>query len=420
VKKTFQIAFKDLRITFRDPVGMILMLIAPLALTLVISAAFGGSGSGGSSIGLIPIAVINRDTGQFGPYILEAFQSDQVSELVEVKDFPSEEAARLAVDHDELASVVIIPENFSASLIPQNSGFGSGILQTQTSQVTLYNNPSRSISTSIVRAIVDTVVGQFITGSAAGQVAIEKLITSGRMDVSQAITSGESIGRAVGEESLTDSLIDLQVSTYTPEGKLQEDFSWLKYSAASMAILYLTFTLTSSGRSILRERESGTLTRILTAPLSSAELLGGKLIAGVATGLFQMGVLIISSSLLFQMNWGDPLAVTLATLALVLAATGWGLIPAAFSCSSGQAASAGTAIVLIFAALAGNFVPRMAMPEILQKISLITPNAWGIETYYALVNGSGLADILPAIWALLGMAAITFAISILMFRRQLQ
>lgn len=420
MKKTLQIAFKDLRITFRDPVGMILMLIAPLALTLVISAAFGGSGSGGSSIGLIPIAVINRDTGQFGPYILEAFQSEQVSELVEVKDFPSEEAARLAVDHDELASVVIIPENFSASLIPQNSGFGSGILQTQTSQVTLYNNPSRSISTSIVRAIVDTVVGQFITGSAAGQVAIEKLITSGRMDVSQAITSGENIGRAVGEESLTDSLIDLQVSTYTPEGKLQEDFSWLKYSAASMAILYLTFTLTSSGRSILRERESGTLTRILTAPLSSAELLGGKLIAGVATGLFQMGVLIISSSLLFQMNWGDPLAVTLTTLALVLAATGWGLIPAAFSRSSGQAASAGTAIVLIFAALAGNFVPRMAMPEILQKISLITPNAWGIETYYALVNGSGLADILPAIWALLGMAAITFAISILMFRRQLQ
>jgi ABC-2 type transport system permease protein len=420
VKKTLQIAFKDLRITFRDPVGMILMLIAPLALTLVISAAFGGSGSGGSSIGLIPIAVINRDTGQFGPYILEAFQSEQVSELVEVKDFPSEEAARLAVDHDELASVVIIPENFSASLIPQNSGFGSGILQTQTSQVTLYNNPSRSISTSIVRAIVDTVVGQFITGSAAGQVAIEKLITSGRMDVSQAITSGENIGRAVGEESLTDSLIDLQVSTYTPEGKLQEDFSWLKYSAASMAILYLTFTLTSSGRSILRERESGTLTRILTAPLSSAELLGGKLIAGVATGLFQMGVLIIISSLLFQMNWGDPLAVTLTTLALVLAATGWGLIPAAFSRSSGQAASAGTAIVLIFAALAGNFVPRMAMPEILQKISLITPNAWGIETYYALVNGSGLADILPAIWALLGMAAITFAISILMFRRQLQ
>jgi ABC-2 type transport system permease protein len=420
VKKTLQIAFKDLRITFRDPVGMILMLIAPLALTLVISAAFGGSGSGGSSIGLISIAVINRDTGQFGPYILEAFQSEQVSELVEVKDFPSEEAARLAVDHDELASVVIIPENFSASLIPQNSGFGSGILQTQTSQVTMYNNPSRSISTSIVRAIVDTVVGQFITGSAAGQVAIEKLITSGRMDVSQAITSGENIGRAVGEESLTDSLIDLQVSTYTPEGKLQEDFSWLKYSAASMAILYLTFTLTSSGRSILRERESGTLTRILTAPLSSAELLGGKLIAGVATGLFQMGVLIISSSLLFQMNWGDPLAVTLTTLALVLAATGWGLIPAAFSRSSGQAASAGTAIVLIFAALAGNFVPRMAMPEILQKISLITPNAWGIETYYALVNGSGLADILPAIWALLGMAAITFAISILMFRRQLQ
>jgi ABC-2 type transport system permease protein len=133
-----------------------------------------------------------------------------------------------------------------------------------------------------------------------------------------------------------------------------------------------------------------------------------------------MGVLIISSSLLFQMNWGDPLAVTLTTLALVLAATGWGLIPAAFSRSSGQAASAGTAIVLIFAALAGNFVPRMAMPEILQKISLITPNAWGIETYYAMVNGSGLADILPAIWALLGMAAITFTISILMFRRQLQ
>ncbi len=424
MKRVLTIAFKDLLITFRDPVGLILMLVAPLALTLVISAAFGGSDSD-SAIGVIPIAVINQDTGEFGPYLVEAFGSDDLTDLVEVHEYSSIEAARTAVDEDQLASAILIPENFSASLLPYQgtsaagfTGEMSGDSAVQTSQVEIYNNPSRSISTSIVRSIVETIIGQFISGSAAGQVAILQLLDSGRLTPQEALQEGEGIGRQVGENSLAGTLITLESSTYTPEGVQENEFSWLKYSAASMAILYLMFTMNASGRSILVEREGGTLTRMLIVPAQRATILGGKMLAGVLTGLIQMSILIVSSRFLFGFTWGDPAGVAFTTLAVVLAISGWGLIPAAFARTSGQANSAGTAITLTFAALAGNFVPRLAMPLWLQKISLVTPNAWGIETYYALIQGGSLTDALPAIGILFLMAILTFGIAIITFRRQ--
>jgi len=132
----------------------------------------------------------------------------------------------------------------------------------------------------------------------------------------------------------------------------------------------------------------------------------------------QMSILLIAGHFLFNISWGNPVAVIVLTLALVAAITGWGMLPAAFSRTSSQAGAIGTAITLTFSALSGTFVPRGALPKWLQDISLLTPNAWGNEWYYNLINGATIQAILPAVLVLLMMAVVLFGAAVMLFRRQ--
>jgi len=62
LNKIWQIAYKDLYITFTDRNLLILMLAAPLAIATIIGLAFGGLSSG-APIRDVPIAIVNQDAG---------------------------------------------------------------------------------------------------------------------------------------------------------------------------------------------------------------------------------------------------------------------------------------------------------------------------------------------------------------------
>jgi ABC-2 type transport system permease protein len=160
------------------------------------------------------------------------------------------------------------------------------------------------------------------------------------------------------------------------------------------------------------------LQRLLTSPTSPAQVLGGKLSGIFLTGLAQMAILIVFSAVFFGVRWGSPVALIGLIVATVFAASGWGALLAAYSKSPGQAMSLGAMMSLLFAGLAGNFVPRQNYPEFLQKISLVTPNAWALDGFEALGTGGGMQDVLLPIAALTVMGAVLFAIATVLFRRQ--
>jgi ABC-2 type transport system permease protein len=131
-----------------------------------------------------------------------------------------------------------------------------------------------------------------------------------------------------------------------------------------------------------------------------------------------MTILITAGGLLFGVKWGSGVAVAALTMALVAAATGWGAVLAAYSRTSSQADQLGTMIALFFGVLAGNFVPRPALPSWMRTVGYVTPNAWGLEGFSSLTAGGGMSDVLVPIVVLLVMAAILFAAATVAFRRQ--
>jgi ABC-2 type transport system permease protein len=425
MKKLLNVAFKDLTIAFRDPSALIWMLATPFLLTLVMAFAFGRlTGDTSSSAGLssVPVVIVNHDTGTLAAEsIVKTFQTGGDDLKFDVTTTMDDTAARTAVDDDKAAAAVIIPTDFSDSIAPSNGSSTdvSAFLAREKSTVEVYGNPNRPISTSIVNSVVKAVLQSIAAREATVMTSLVQLLNSGYVQPQDLSKLGSEIGQRAFNQASDESSIAVKTETIGAAAPATASgFDWLGYMAPSMAIMFLMFNVTAGGRSLLSEKQWGTLPRLLTTPSSPAHIIGGKIVGIFLTGLAQVFILILASALIFGVRWGSPLAVVMLVTAIVAAATGWGAALAAFAKSPGQAGSIGSMMAVAFGALAGNFVPRQNYPQWLQSAGLITPNAWGLEGFNKLAAGGGVADVTGPVVALLIMALVLFTISTLIFRRQ--
>jgi ABC-2 type transport system permease protein len=85
--------------------------------------------------------------------------------------------------------------------------------------------------------------------------------------------------------------------------------------------------------------------------------------------------------------------------------------------SPAQVGSIGSAIMLIFGILGGSFIDLDQMPSVLQIVSRITPNAWGLDGFTTLALGGTLTNLVEPVGALLIMGAVLFGIAVMLFNR---
>jgi ABC-2 type transport system permease protein len=201
------------------------------------------------------------------------------------------------------------------------------------------------------------------------------------------------------------------------EGANAVQFDLLAYFAPGMALMFLMYTVSYGGRSILAERAQGTLPRLMISPTQTMQVLGGKVLGIFFTGAAQVGILIAASSIFFGVKWGDTLGVAVLILAAVFGASGWGMLITALARTPAQVGSTGSAVMLIFGILGGSLVSLENFPPIVQTISKVTPNAWGLDGFTTLALGGTLKNLTEPISALLIMGAVLFGIAVVIFNR---
>ncbi len=411
--KTFLIGLKDLRLVFRDRAALILMLVAPFALTVGLGFVTGRFSGGNSGISNIPMILVNLDNNQMGNALVDVFNSKDLAELVEPIASSSWEAARKLVDDDKAAAAIIIPDGFTRSIIPQNEDFANpNAANVQPIKIEVYVNPSRGTSAGIIEAIVDEFVSRVEQARVNNTTSILQLLNSGRITLQQV----ESLASQPQSASSNNALA-ITINNSTAGGEAIQ-FDALAYIAPGMALMFLMYTVAYGGRSILAERAQGTLPRMLISPTSSVQILGGKVFGIFLTGAAQMFILIGASTLIFQVKWGDALGVVMLVLAAVLGATGWGMLITALSRTPAQVGTIGTAIMLIFGIMGGSFISLQNMPPFVQAFSKITPNAWALDGFTTLGLGGTLANLSTPITALLSMGLILFLISVVLFGKK--
>jgi len=178
-----------------------------------------------------------------------------------------------------------------------------------------------------VRAILDQFLGQVEVGRISGEVTVTQLLENGIITPEQAAGVGMQVGAELAQSAGARSSITLE--NVTSEGSPVE-FDILAYFAPGMALMFLMYTVTYGALSLLFENRNGTLARMLISPTRVSDVLGGKVTGIFLTAVLQLLILIGGTSLLFRLEWGNPLAVIALVLAASFAATGWGMILAAF------------------------------------------------------------------------------------------
>jgi ABC-2 type transport system permease protein len=412
MRKLFLIGFKDLKLVFRDKAALTFMLLAPFLLTLAMGFVTGAYGSSGSSgISQINIILVNRDGGQLGQALVDLFQSADLTDLVAPALVSDPGTARAQIDAGEAAAAVIIPDGFTDNIIPTNNQAPSG----EVLPIEIYKNPLAPVSAGVIQSIVEEFVSRVETGRVGGQVIVTQMLTAGLITPDQISAIASEMGQRQADAVVQAPAITLQAAQ---SGQAQKAFNPMAYMAPSMALMFLIFTVSNGGRSILLEQAGGTLPRLLVSPTNSAQVLIGKIFGVYLTGVVQMLILIVACSLLFGIQWGDPLGMLVLVLAAVFAATGWGMLITSLARTPGQVSSIGTAIMLTFAILGGSFIQTSIMPGWFQWLSRITPNAWGMTGFTILGLGGSLADLGITLLGLAVMGVVLFAFSILIFGRR--
>ena len=162
------------------------------------------------------------------------------------------------------------------------------------------------------------------------------------------------------------------------------------------------------------ERREGTLARLASQRVSAAMLLAGKIGPYFVINLVQAALMLAAGVTLVPWLGGEALVLPARwdLLAVVSAATsaaaiGWGLLVAVASRTMEQATVIGGVGNILAAAVGGIMVPRFVMPPAMQDLAQLSPMAWALDGFHAVIlRGGGAAEIaLPCLkLAVLGAA----------------
>jgi ABC-2 type transport system permease protein len=198
------------------------------------------------------------------------------------------------------------------------------------------------------------------------------------------------------------------------------DLTFIRFMALSMiATAALMVAVIQPAAAIVRERELGTIEQLMVTPIATGELFLAKTLPTLLIGL-----LAVFPSLLiawwFELPLRGSLMLFLALTALfLLSAIGIGVLVAAVSRTLQQALLLAFFGLFPIMFLSGSFVPIKAMPDFLQKLSLLSPLRYYNDIILGIfLKGTGLAELWPQSLALLVIGAFLFGSALLVFRRQ--
>ncbi|NLE83638.1 MAG: ABC transporter permease [Chloroflexi bacterium] len=409
MRKIWQIARKDLKLIIRDQMALVLYLLAPFLLTLGMAAITGAFSSGDTGLSNIPLVITNADKGDLGIALVEVFQSEGLDELINSILQTDFELARQLVDNRSAVAALLIPEGFSSSVIPQKGVSLPG----NVSQLQLYTDGESTYSVGIIRAVLETFIYELDSSAASVSIPLDKLFSNGLISPEEVPVFLDSLlPKLMGSENGVG--YQLIVNDSAAE---RQDVSLLALIAPGMALMFLMFNVTSGGVSFLLERRKFTLQRNLVSPTSSYQIILGKSFGIYLRGVAQVLILVLTSALLFGLNWGNWLAVLVLIAFVAYGALGWGMLLTSFFKTPSQVSNAGTTIALLFGMLGGGFLPMTALPEWLKTIARISPNAWGSEGFTILAAGGTLANLGSILLALLIMGTVLLILASFFFRR---
>jgi ABC-2 type transport system permease protein len=172
------------------------------------------------------------------------------------------------------------------------------------------------------------------------------------------------------------------------------------------AMFFIVIPLTSS---IIKEREEGSLIRLLTMPVSYFTVFMAKIGVYLIVCMIQFALMVLAGMYLLPLFnipaleiGGKIFELILMAITSSLAALGFGIAVGTVARTHQQAAAFGSVSVVILAALGGLWVPTYLMPETMRIVATYSPLNWAHTGFYDIyLRGGSLPEIFPEILKLM-------------------
>ncbi len=371
------VALKDLRQRLRDRSAWVIVFLAPLVITGLMSLAFGGSTTFHTRL-----AVVDLDHGAAAKGLLDTLRSPQLAPLVSVRAYPSGADAAQAVRHGTQQAAIVVP-----------AGFTAAIAGAAPKPVTVLDNVDYPLQARLAGAVTESYAAQVN----ADRLAVATALAAGALPADLPRLSAEAARLRLPESTRAGHLAGSELKA-------------VSYFAPSMGMFFVLFTVGFAARGYFTEQRQGTLDRIAAAPVGRSALLLGKSAVTFAYSLAGLATTLVAARLLFGARYADPLGAAALCVGMAVAVVCLTALVIAIARTERQAEQLSSVVVFALVLLGGNFVFASAGPAVLRRLALFTPNGWALRGFTDL--GTGVGGLAAVGRPLLGIAACSAVIAL--------
>lgn len=372
----WRVVRKDLTRWIRDPVGISLWALIPLAIALLMKLAFGGVG--GATVPRAKVAIADADGTLLTRFLEGSFAQGRLAELIETEEADSAEAVSLARE-GKVSAAILIPR-----------GFTSDYLDGRTARLSLIKNPSQVILPGIVEEVLNVLAdgGFYIRG--IFEKPIDLLYAAIRAEGGPADSTVLGISSSIrgSFERVGAYLFPPAVSLdIAAEADEESPPSFLAIFFPGVILMSLLFVGQPLALDLWTEHKSGTYRRTEVAPPGAGGLVLGKTLAGCLLYLILFEILFLVGRYLLRIELAR-----IQLAALFSAIAGFGFLAVLewivlLARTENGATILTSLIIMPLVFIGGSFFPFEEMPATLRSIGEHTPNGMVLVQLKSILEG---------------------------------
>ena len=343
-------ARNDLARLTRDRLSLFFIVVLPVVIILVIGATSGGATSKAM------LGVVDLDRSEASARLVESFRT---SGTVDVRTYESQAAMTQDVRLQALAGGIAIPTGYAAALADGAS-----------TRVELLTDQKQGSGVALT-TLVNAVIGREGQLAAAAWFAADQ---TGR-DHDDALAVAQAIQVRLQP-------VEVEVET-TGRASLASANRYA-YTAPSNLVLFVFINSLTGATALVESRRLGVTRRVFAAPVRVGAVVAGAGLTRLLVALIQSVLILGVGSIVFGVDWGDPLAAGALVLVFAALSTGAGLLIGSLARKPEQVPAIAIPVAMGLAMLGGCMWPLEVVPSTLRAVGHLTPHAWAMDAWIAL------------------------------------
>jgi ABC-2 type transport system permease protein len=380
---------KDIARWRQDYVATMIWLAIPLMIGGLITTLMGSNVKPHGTM-----LLVDQDQTFLSELIVGAYSAGELGELISVEETDYEDGLA-RVNDGEASGLLVVPE-----------GFAEAFLESTPVTLTLRTNPSQTILPGIIQNVTEILLD---AGFYAHQLFSDEIETLTSMTESpgDAVVAALAVTIQNKIDSVAPKLFPPVIEIEIVEPPAEEPTPPLALLfMPGIILMAVVFSANGLASDFWREREQGTLRRLVFSPASLAEFLAGKSLAAGVIICVVGGIALVVGFIYHGIAW-SKLPSSLVWIAVSgIAIFAW--FSALQMLFSNQKAAGVISMMIVFPLLmaGGSFFPLAVMPGWIAAIGRASPNGFMADQLTNEITAAGAWTIDPASWVIVIIGAL--------------